>query len=169
MELLSRECVLPARAVALVCFQGCSIAWMASDVAPQSSTWPQMAPDVPTAETRCHQMARDGRTAPKNSRWPLMAPDGTRWPQMAPHCPRWLQIGKNGSRWHQMFPDCVEGNRFSPNLDFCSLSSGRSRIRKNVVTAPAFSTWPRCLQMAPDDSGWPQITTQSHYPGKLFY
>ena len=68
-ELLSGEVIFPARAVASVCYQGCSIAWMMPDAAPQRSRWLQMAPDVPTAQIRWHQIAPDGPTAPKSSRW----------------------------------------------------------------------------------------------------
>ena len=60
-EFFSGKVVFPARAVASVCYQGCSIAWMMSDVASQRSRWPQMAPDVPTAQIRWHQIAPDGR------------------------------------------------------------------------------------------------------------
>ena len=94
-ELLSGEVIFPARAVASVCYQGCSIAWMMSDAAPQRSRWLQMAPDVPTTQIRWHQIAPDGPTAPKSSRWFWMAPDR----------PRRIRIAPDGSRLPKMVPD----------------------------------------------------------------
>ena len=147
-----------------------------NEMAPDSPRWPHRPKEF--------QMALDGTRWPHRPNW--MAPDGFRRPHrpkefqmaprydqvaldIAPHCPRWFQICKDGSKLHQMLPECVEGNWFSQNLDFCSLSNGRSRIRKNVVTAPACPRWPRYIQIASDDSRCPQMTTRSYYPGKLFY
>ena len=71
---------------------------------------------------------------------------------MAPHCPRWFQIAKDGSRLHQMLPGCLE-----EKLNFCSLSSGRSRIRK-MWCRPDCPRRPKYFQMVPDDSMCFQMT-----------
>ena len=139
-ELLSGEVIFPARAVASVCYQGCSIAWMMSDAAPQRSRWPQMAPDVPTAQARWHQVAPGGATALTSSRWAWMAPDGSALPQMVPDCERWFQMTPDA-------PDCVEGNMFSSKLDFCSLSNGGLRFAKCGVGLIAPE-----VQISPDGS-----------------
>ena len=130
-QLLSGEVVLPARAVALVCYVPGLL---------------YSLDGFPTAQTGSHQIVPDGLTASKSSRWPWMAPDGfaartrwhqmaqmaldgTRWPQMAARWPRWFQIAKDDSRWHQMLQNAsnVIG---PPQILICSLSSGVSDSKK---------------------------------------
>ena len=92
------------------------------------------------------QMALDGDGPTTRTSWHQVAPDGPALPQMATDC-------QKGSRWHQMLAECPECNMSPLKLIFCSLSSGRSRIRKMwfllqiALDGPGIPRW---LQMIPD-------------------
>ena len=118
-------------------------------------------------------MASDA--APKSSRWHQMAPppeqDGTKWPQMAPPSQR----GPDGSRWFQMSPDhyaeLLSGEVVLP----ARAAALFNLLQGPLQIAPDDSRWDhvfqigpdglkKYFQMAPDDSRCPQITTWTCYP-----
>ena len=165
--------------------------------APKSSRWPWMAPDgsrwprIAPDGSRLPRMAPNSAICFQNA-WkaiyffpgwlrmpPQRVPDGLRWhqmwgprcPQMAPHCRRWLC-----QRWLQMASDAskMRGRQYVLfKIGFLFFVQwGRSFAKCGVGIAPDrtnISRPPRYLQMAPDDFVWPQMTTRSYYPGKVFY
>ena len=112
---------------------------MASDAAPKSSRWPQMARDAPTAQTKWHQMAPDGPTAPKS-------PDGLGWHQMAPDCQRWFQMAADASR--------MRGRQYVPlKIGFLFFVQWEVSDSQNVVSVrlpgPDISRWRQMILYVP--------------------
>ena len=131
-------------------------------------------------------VAMPPQRVPDSLRWhemfPLPRTDGTRWPHRSKES-KWPWMASDGSRWHRIAPDGSRLPKMVPDGSRCFQNAWKAICSPQnwiSVLCPVGGfgfaecgvgqiARPRYLQMAPDDSLCPQMTTWSYFSGKVLY